>query len=427
MSDTVPPDSAASVDRTLADPAVQRCPYDFYAALHAADPVHYDRHTGLWLITRHDQLVEAARLHEVFSSEIDMRRDVSTVDPTEADALLALEGWIAPDVLSQVDPPRHTRFRRLVERLFTGPIVRRMHDYLDAHVRELIEPFAARGRVDFLNEFAIPLPIDVIADQLGLPRADAPLLKRWTDAFIETLDAMISAPRRLECTRAIIEFQKYFVAQREAKTRDPQPDLLSGLAAALKEDGTRLTTEEFLALCAQLLVAGNETTRNHLLAGMKILATDPVLQQRLRAEPELIPRFVEESIRLESPVQGLFRRCTRDHELGGVRIPAGARVVLVYGAANRDADTFPDPARLDLGRANAHRHVAFGSGIHSCIGRSLATAELGIAFRRLLERLGSIRIAADAPPPRHRPHFSLRGLDSLQLEFEPLPASPPTV
>jgi cytochrome P450 len=413
-------DRATSVEQTLADPAVQRCPYGFYAALHARDPVHYDPRTDLWFISRYDHLAEAARNFEVFSSEIDMRRDVSTVDPTPADEWLRREGWVAPDVLSQVDPPRHTSFRRLVERLFTGPGVKRMHAYLDAHVQELIEPFAARGRVDFLNEFAIPLPLDVIADQLGLPREDAPRLKLWTDAFVGTLDAMVDAERRLECTRGIVEFQKYFVAQHAAKLREPRADLLSALAVARKDDGTALTIEEYLALCAQLVVAGNETTRNHLLAGMHLLATEPGLQERLRVDPGLIPAFVDESIRLESPVQGLFRRCTRDYVLGGVRIPAGAKVVLLYGAANRDPAMFPEPAKLDLGRANSSRHMSFGFGLHSCIGRTLATAELTIAFRRLLERLGSIRLAADAPPPRQRAHFSLRGLESLELEFDPV-------
>jgi cytochrome P450 len=414
-------DPPTSIDQTLADPAVQRCPYGFYSAMHEREPVHYDPHTDLWFIARHDHLTEAARLFEVFSSEIDMRRDVSSVDPTPADELLRSEGWVAPDVLTQVDPPRHTIFRRLVERLFTGPGVKRMHAYLDAHVQELIAPFAARGRVDFLNEFAIPLPLDVIADQLGLPREDAPRLKLWTDAFVSTLDAMISAERRLECTRRIVEFQKYFVARREAKLREPRGDLLSALAAARKDDGTALTIEEYIALCAQLVVAGNETTRNHLLAGMYLLATEPGLQERLRADPALIPSFVDESMRLEAPVQGLFRRCTRGYVLGGVRIPAGAKVVLLYGAANRDPDVFPEPGKLDLERANSSRHLSFGFGIHSCIGRTLATAELTIAFRRLLERLGSIRLAADAPPPRHRAHFSLRGLESLELEFDPPP------
>jgi cytochrome P450 len=154
---------------------------------------------------------------------------------------------------------------------------------------------------------------------------------------------------------------------------------------------------------------------------MYLLATEPGLQERLRADPALIPSFVDESMRLEAPVQGLFRRCTRDYVLGGVRIPAGAKVVLLYGAANRDPDVFPEPGKLDLERANSSRHLSFGFGIHSCIGRTLATAELTIAFRRLLERLGSIRLAADAPPPRHRAHFSLRGLESLELEFDPPP------
>jgi cytochrome P450 len=416
-----PGDSARpSLDAlSMADYAVQRCPYQFYARMHAEDPVHYDPRTDLWLITRHDHIVEAALKWETFSSAIDMRRDVSTVDPTESDELLRREGWLVQDVLSQVDPPRHTIFRRIVEKIFTGPVVRRMHAYLDEHVLELIAAFERRGSADILNEFAIPLPVDVIADQLGLPRGDGPRLKRWTDAFIESLDAMISADRRLHCTRQLIDFQKYFVEVREQKIREPKTDLLSALAVITRDDGERLTTEEYLALCAQLMVAGNETTRNHLLAGILMLAEDAALQQRLRSEPELIPRFVEESLRLESPVQGLFRRCTRDVELGGHRIPAGAKILLMFAAGNRDPAAFPRPDVLDLERPNYNRHFAFGHGIHSCIGRPLATAELTIAFRRLLERLDRIRLSASHPRPQHRPHFNLRALDSLQIEFEP--------
>jgi cytochrome P450 len=149
-----------------------------------------------------------------------------------------------------------------------------------------------------------------------------------------------------------------------------------------------------------------------------LLCDDPALQRRLRAEPALIPRFVDESLRFESPVQGLYRRATRDVSLGGVTIPAGAIVMLMYGAGNRDPQAFAEPARLDLERPNGNRHLAFGHGIHSCIGRTLATAELTIATQRLLERLGPIRLAADQPRPTRMFHFNMRALESLHIEFD---------
>jgi cytochrome P450 len=405
---------------TMADPAINGRPYDYYARMHAEAPVHYDARMGLWLVTRYADIVEASHKWDVFSSHIDMRRDVSTIDPTETDELFLREGWLVADVLSQVDPPRHTTFRKMVERLFTGPVVRRMHAYLDQHVLELMAPWEKRGHADFLAEFALLLPLDVIADQLGLPRTDGALLRRWSDAFIGSFDPTISAQRKLELVRIILEFQRYFVAWRTKKTEKPGEDLLSMLVATRTEDGAPLGTEDYLALCAQLMVAGSETTRNHLLAVMLMLCDNPSLQQRLRRSPDLIPRFVDESLRLESPAQGLYRRCTRDFELGGVRIPAGAIVMVMYGAGNRDPETFPLPGALDLERPNGNRHLAFGYGIHSCIGRTLATAELNIAVRRLLERLGPIRLAANEPRPTHTFHFNMRGLDSMHIEFDVL-------
>jgi cytochrome P450 len=425
VNDASPACPAALRGMTMADPAVNACPYDYYARMHAEAPVHFDATMGLWLVTRHADVVEASHKWEVFSSHVDMRRDVSTIDPTESDRLFLREGWLVADVLSQVDPPRHTTFRRMVERLFTGPVVKRMHDYLDQHVLELMAPFERRGHADFLNEFALLLPLDVVADQLGLPRTDGGLLRRWSDAFIASFDPTIDAARKLELCRIILEFQRYFVAWRTRKAEQPGDDLLSMLVATRRDDGQPLSTEEYLALCAQLMVAGSETTRNHLLSMMLMLCDDPALQQRLRADPSQVPRFVEESLRLESPVQGLYRRTTREVELGGARIPAGAIVMVMFGAANRDPAMFPESARLDLGRANANRHMAFGYGIHGCIGRTLATAELGIATRRLLERLGPIRLSAAHPRPRHAFHFNMRALESLHVEFDVLPEAAP--
>jgi cytochrome P450 len=412
---------ASLVGMTMADPAINECPYDYYARMHTEAPVHYDARMGLWLVTRYADVVEASQQWDVFSSHIDMRRDVSTIDPTEADEFFRREGWLVEDVLSQVDPPRHTIFRRMVERLFTGPVVKRMHAYLDKHVLELLGSFERRGHADFLNEFALLLPLDVIADQLGLPRTDGALLRRWSDAFIGSFDLTITPAQKLAFARIILEFQRYFVAWRQKKTETPADDLLSMLVATRREDGSPLNTEDYLALCAQLMVAGSETTRNHLLSIMLMLCDDPALQRRLRSDPALIPRFVDESLRLESPAQGLYRRTTREVELGGVRIPAGSIVMVMFGAANRDPAAFQQPSIMNLERPNLNRHMAFGYGIHSCIGRTLATAELNIATRRLLERLGPIRLAAGAPRPTHAFHFNMRALSSMSIEFDVLP------
>ncbi|NDE01591.1 MAG: cytochrome P450 [Gammaproteobacteria bacterium] len=409
--------SACPATLSLADPAVQQCPYPMYATLHRDTPVYFDATMNLYLITRYEDVVAASLDWETFSSQIDMRRDVAVADVSPSDELYQREGWVVADVLSQVDPPRHTIFRRIVERLFTGPAVKRLHAYLDAHVCELIDGFAGRGEADFLAEFALPLPIDVIADQLGLPRAAAANIKRWTDAYIESFDPTISAEHKLECARRIIEFQKYFIGKRAEKISAPAADLLSMLAVAERPDGARLSDEEYLALCAQLMVAGNETTRNHLMAAMLMLIDDPALQQQLRGNAAMIARFIDESLRLESPAQGLYRRCTREVTISGTTIPAGAIVLLMFAAGNRDERQFPNPAALDLERPNAQRHLAFGHGIHSCIGRTLATAELTIAFTRLLEKLDNIRLRSGTVRPRYKPHFNMRALESLPIEF----------
>ena len=411
-------ESAAIPDSfTIADPAVQECPYDYYRALHESGPVHYDPNTDLWMIASYQLAVEALNNWKVFSSAIDMRRDVGGPDTSESDALFEKEGYVVRDVLSQVDPPRHTIFRKLVDRTFTGPVVRRMEDYLARHTEQLIDGFIDRGRCDFFNEFAVPLPLGVIADQLGVPQQDMPRFKTWSDAFIETLGIMLSPERKLECTRLIIEYQHYFVERIKEKKSRPENDILSGLVAARHDDGSELSTEELLALVQQLLVAGNETTRNHLAKSVLLLIENPDQQEVLREDLSLVPNFVEESLRLESPVQGLFRVTAEDTTLGGYDIPKGAKIYLAYGAANRDDRKFPQADTLDVRRKNALRHLAFSHGIHRCIGQMLARKELEIATRAILTRMTDIALDEAWPHPAHAPSFILRGLTSLHITF----------
>lgn len=403
---------------TIADPEVQQCPYPYYKAMHDQAPVYHDSKTDLWMIADYDLAVEALTNWEVFSSEIDMRTDVGGPDSSESDALFEAEGYVVKDVLSQVDPPSHTFYRKLVDRAFTAPVVRRMEDYLVHHTEQLIDGFIDKGRCDFLNEFAVPLPLGVIADQLGAPQEDLDKFKIWTDAIIETLGIMLSPERKLECTKLIIAYQHYFVDRIAEKKAHPENDLLSGLVAARHEDGRELSTEELLALIQQLLVAGNETTRNHLAKSVLLLIEHPDQQKILREDLSLVPNFVEESLRLESPVQGLFRTASQDTVLGGYAIPKGAKIYLAYGAANRDDKTFERADQLDVRRKNANRHLAFSHGIHRCIGQMLARKELEIAVTAILKRLDNIALASDQPPPGHAPSFILRGLTDLHITFD---------
>lgn len=411
--------SSKSLDAyTIADPAVQQCPYPYYKAMHAYEPVHYDPKTDLWMIADYDLAVEALTNWEVFSSEIDMRTDVGGPDASESDALFAAEGYLVEDVLSQVDPPSHTFYRKLVDRTFTARVVRRMEDYLTHHTEQLIDGFIHKGRCDFLADFAVPLPLGVIADQLGAPQSDLGKFKLWTDAIIETLGIMLSPERKLECTKLIIEYQHYFVERISEKKQNPEEDILSGLVAARHDDGRELTTEELLALIQQLLVAGNETTRNHLAKSVLLLIENPDQQRILREDLSLVRNFVEESLRLESPVQGLFRTATQDTVLGGHAIPKGAKIYLAYGAANRDDKTFAAADQLDVRRKNANRHLAFSHGIHRCIGQMLARKELEIAITAILQRMDNIALVSDQPEPEHAPSFILRGLTSLHITFD---------
>lgn len=402
---------------SIGDPAVQACPYGYYRAMQRTAPVHYDAQTDLWMIADYSLVVEVLSNWQTFSSGIDMRRQVGGPDSTASDRLFAAKGYVVTDVLSQVDPPRHTFYRSLVERLFTAPVVKRMTDYLETHTHELIDGFIERGQCDFFAEFAVPLPLGVIADQLGVPKADMPQFKAWTDAIIETVGLMLSAERKLECTRQIIAFQHYFVTRMAEKRAAPSHDILSGLVAARHPDGRALTAEETLALIQQLLVAGNETTRNHLAAGLLLLIQHPDLQVRLRADPRLIATFVEESLRLESPVQGLFRIAVQATTLGGVEIPKGAKIYVTYAAGNRDDKMFPDADRLDIGRTNTTRHLAFSYGIHRCVGQMLARKELEIAFRALLSRLIDIELTPGQDPIGHVPSYILRALKGLKITF----------
>lgn len=405
--------SADSVELNFADPQVMECPYPLYEKLRDEAPAYFVEEAGFWIISRYDDCLAAIRDPNVFSSKMGFRPGSV---PEEVTRIYEEEGFgILPDTLVSNDPPSHTRYRKLIDRTFTAGRVRQMEEYMVEVVSELIDDFIGNGRMKVMNDFAIPVPMYVIADQLGVPRSDRDKFKQWSDAAVAPLGLLISDERKIECARRIVNMHHYFVKVFADRRENPRNDIISDLVTK-EVDGKPLDTPELLSVLDQLLVAGNETTTSAIGASIVWLAQNPELADLLASSPEKCNNFAEEILRHESPVQGLFRMTTEDVEIGGTAIPKGSLVNLRYGSANRDEAKYECPAEFDVDRKNASSHLAFGAGIHHCIGAQLARREITIAVRELTSRLKDIRLL-DADKLSHTPSVILRALDEFEIEF----------
>jgi cytochrome P450 len=400
------------------DPSVLASPWEYYRQLRTHAPVFRDPFLGLYHVAGYDLVVEALRDFETFSSRFApaMGAGAPLGDP-ELDALRE-KAWPPVDTMLTADPPEHRRFRGLVNKAFTPRRVDGLEPGIERLADELIDAFAADGRFEVLSQFSVPLPLTVIADQLGVPQADLPLFKRWTDGFTAQLSGMASGEDAKEAARRIFEFQHYFAARIEAARRAPREDILSDLVRARLDGERALDVAEMLSILQQLLVAGNETTAAAIAEGLLLLVRHPEQLALVREDPSLLPNLVEEVLRLATPTTSMWRKAKRDAVLGGVAIPAGSMLLLRFASANRDEARFPDPDRFDVRRANAADHLAFGHGIHFCLGAMLARKEMALAFRALLGRLDGLRLAPGSPEPRYKPSVLLRGLAELHLGFE---------
>ena len=409
-------------DYNLFDPAVMECPFPFYEALRRQAPVYEVPGFGMYLVSRFDDIVEALRAPELFSSDLARAATGSLVGvfsppPSEEINAILAKGYPPTNTLLTNDPPSHTRYRALVSKAFAPRRVALMEDGIRALATTLVDGFAADGRVELVSQFAVPLPLTVIADALGVPRTEMAAFKRWSDDSVAPLGNLLSYDRQVEVAHSLVEFQQYFADKIDDRRQHPGDDMLTDLVDA-RIDGEALSTPELLNIVQQMLVAGNETTTKLIASAMLLLAEHPDAMAAIVADRSLITNLVEEALRIESPVQGLFRVTTTDTTLGGVRIPAGSMCVMVYGSGNRDDGAFADAARFDLQRDHDRTHLAFGLGTHYCVGASLARAEARIAFEVFLERLREIRLVPDRPPV-YEPNFVLRGLRELWLDFEP--------
>ena len=408
-------------DVDLFAPAQQQDPYPAYRVLRDEAPVWQMPGTGWFVVTRHADVAEVVRKPETYSMRVGEKLANPYQRDREVHRIFKQDGWPNPGSLS-TDPPVHAKYRSIVDVSFTAKRVRAMAPTIEKLCHELVDRFVGRGgsSVEIIREFTYPLPMTVIAERLGLPLGDLPRLKAWSEAWVEPFAMNLSPERRIEVARSNVELQHYLVGKFEEKRRAPGDDVLSDLVQARfeGEHGERpLETPELLSIAEQVLVGGNETTTNSIAWGLKLLLENEEAYALVRSDPSLLPALVEETLRLESPTQGLFRVTVQDATLSGVAIPEGSLVHLRFGAANRDERQFPDPDRLDLRRANARTHLAFSQGPHVCLGAPLARQEMEIAFRVLLERLEEIRLAPGKNDFACIPGFTLRALKELHLEF----------
>jgi cytochrome P450 len=406
-------------EKSLRHPDVQENPAAYHRAL-TGRSIHYDAELGIYLCGNYALMREMLRRPDVFSSVGSQNAESLRPAPPEAIALRR-GGYPQVDTLVTNDPPAHTRIREMIDEPFRPRSIMALTASIREIVGETIDAFIEAGECEVVSQLAIPIPVKVIADLLGLDGSLAAKVKVWSDASVDPLGMMASDERLIECAGLIREFQGFIAAELEARRCEPRDDLLTRLVTARDADGNGFTMPEMLSLTQQFLVAGNETTTNAIAAGVELLTRQPELAEDLaaRREPARLRTFANEVLRLESPVQGLFRVVRRDVDIGGVRLPAGARIMLRFAAANRDPAKYDDPDEIDLSRRNAGTHLAFGAGIHHCIGANLAREELVQTFDMLLARARGFEFVPGKNDHRHHPSMILRGLEQLYVRFEP--------
>lgn len=379
-------------------------PYPFYHRLRAEDPVHRTR-LGYWVVTRYDDVVTVLR-DPRFGRE----------GAEHAEAYGGGEDERVPRPMVFRDPPAHTRLRALVSKAFTPRVVEGMRPHIQDIVDRLLDRVPGAATLDVIADLAYPLPVTVICELLGVPAADQGTIGQWSGDITKSLDAL-GLPSDREIVKrgraARRAMGQYFLSLVPERRKHPREDLLSRLIAA-EEQGDRLSEGELLATCVLLFIAGHDTTANLIGNGLLALLRHPAELRRLRADPALIDGAIEEALRYESPVQRTVRVAQADVELGGKTIPKGALVVAAIGAANRDPARFPEPDRFDVGRRD-NDHVAFGFGIHFCLGAPLARVEGQIALGTLLRRAPRLTLAAAAPAWRES--STLRGLKALPVSL----------
>jgi pimeloyl-[acyl-carrier protein] synthase len=387
------------------DPEFRANPYPHYGAILNGPPVVLTMAPmPIALVARYADVTAVLRDHEHFSS----------VGPPPPPGAYQGRFLGARNMLGS-DPPQHSRLRRLVSRDFTPRRIRELEPRIRQIASDLLDKAYANGEFDLMRDLANVLPVMVIAEMLGVPPELNATFKQWSDALVAGGNAMPGTPPPPEVIKSVDAIGDYFTAEIEKRRQHPGADLVSALVAA--HDGEALSSADLLSFVTLLLVAGNETTTNLIGNGMLALGRHPDQFDLLKRKPEILPTAIEEMLRYDGPVQSTARFPKAPVQVAGVEIAAGAIVLVIIAAANHDPNQFPNPGQFDVART-PNDHVAFGEGIHFCIGAPLALMEANIAFEAMLSRFPWLRLKDPAIKPVHKGSYFLRGLESLPMVLD---------
>jgi cytochrome P450 len=415
-----------AADRTpqvnLFDIGTQQCPYEAYKTLRDEAPAWQCPFSGMYVITRFEDVRRVLTDTENFTNEITYLTDAT--EPSErakrVTETFQNEGWVPAKTLAGRDDPDHKALRAVFNDAFRPKKIEALDDEVRDLAYRLIDDFINDGHCDWVRQFAIPLPLLIIGRQLGANPDDIWQIKEWTEAFFHRISLMQSEEEELASVRKEIEAQQYFQPIFEKLRENPDDSLLSSLVnTVIEEWGRPMTDNELHAeMMADTFVGGSETTTNAISSGVKLLIENPHVWQQLKSEPErYLKPFIEEVLRLESPVQSLMRATAKDVEISGIAIPAGSLINVRYAAANRDERRFEEPEKIDLDREKPGAHMAFGSGKHHCLGAPLARRELYWTFKALVDRIDELWFAEGKNDFSYHPHYLLRSLKALHIEF----------
>jgi cytochrome P450 family 150 subfamily A5 len=405
------------------DPGILQDPLPYYAALRAKGPVWREPHMGVFMISGLEEVLAAYADYERFSAIVaPLGPLVPLPQPAPGESWAELierrrsEIPLGNSIVS-LDPPKHTRHRALLGKLLTPNRLKENEEFMWTLAAGLIDEFEGRDEVEFVRGYARPFTLLVIADLLGVPREDHVKFRSWLGGEVGNAG---DPQGRMSGDKVFANLHPYFARYVEERRAAPRDDVLGQMANVRFPDGELPEVADVVLIAAMLFAAGQETTARLIAAGMRILCEQPALADALRRDPEEIPNFIEECLRLEGPIKGSFRLALRDVTLAGVDIPEGSIIMALVGAGNRDPRVFEDPDRFDARRANARRNIAFGYGEHFCPGASLARAEARISFERLLARLDDFELV-DANALSYAETFIIRGMNDLPLRFRSRP------
>ena len=406
------------------------CPYPIFSALRDESPIHFSDKLGTWVCTKYEDIMEILHDTDRFSSLMptgprDGRSGFATAmeelaaDPSMAEYFQTfLANAANAAVLLNADPPEHRRQRKAVNRAFRPTRLRGMEPMIEEVTSELIQEIVDKGESEFVSEFAVGLPMTIIAVALGVETDDLATFKRWSDDLVMPVGNPDPTTEKVrDYLISLSEFNEFFGNLLQLRRQDPHEDIISDVATAEVND-EMLNEAEMLSMLQQFLVAGNETTTKLLTNLMHHLAEEDGLEERLREDPSLIDNFIEEGLRFEAPVGGLFRMAKEDTMVGETQLREGDHIWLIFAAANRDPEMFSQPDTFSVDRENARDHLAFGHGEHFCIGAMLARLEARIAVEQILERLENIRLIDGRNNFEYEDTFVLRGLKELHIAFD---------